>query len=81
LPSALGIATRMAVLVALSVLAQRLVALDDESVADVMRGPLDVLLMFETPWCEANVKNTPDMAGQSLPKGLIGRGWPEPGAG
>ena len=38
---------------ALSVFAQRLVELDDESVAEVMGGPLDVLLMFETRWCEA----------------------------
>ena len=56
----------MAVLVALSALAQgkpppALIALDDESAADVMRGPLDVLLMFETSWCEATVKKDPEM--------------------
>ena len=59
----------MAVLVALSVLAQRLVALDDESAADVMSGPLDVLLMFETRWCEAMWRARPNMAGQSRPRG------------
>ena len=56
----------MAALVALSALAQgkpppALIALDDESAADVMRGPLDVLLMFETSWCEATVKKDPEM--------------------
>ena len=72
----------MAALVALSALAQgkpppALIALDDESAADVMRGPLDVLLMFETSWCEATVKKTPRWA--TLPKRLIGRGCPGPG--
>ena len=71
----------MAVLVALSALAQGkapppLIALDDESAADVMRGPLDVLLMFETSWCEATVKKTQH---GTLPKRLIGRGCPGPG--
>jgi len=72
----------MAALVALSALAQgkpppALIALDDESAADVMRGPLDVLLMFETSWCEATVRKTPRWA--TLPKSLIGRGGPGPG--
>ena len=62
----------MAVLVALSALAQgkppsALIALDDESAADVMRGPLDVLLMFETSWCKATVKRPRD--GPCCPKG------------
>ena len=41
--------------------------LDDESAADVMRGPLDVLLMFETSWCKATVKRPRD--GPRCPKG------------
>eukprot|EP00964_Phaeocystis_antarctica_P077466 scaffold48089_cov53-Phaeocystis_antarctica.AAC.4 len=49
----------MAVLVALSVLAQRLIELDDESATEVMDGPLDVLLMFETRWCKASQKTRP----------------------
>ena len=69
----------MAVLIALSVLAQRLVALDDESAADVMSGPLDVLLMFETRWCEAMSRAR--QYGRPEPaQGADFRGWPEPGA-
>ena len=40
-------------LLAASACAQKLHKLDDESVADVMDGPLDALIMFESSWCEA----------------------------
>ena len=52
----------MALFAVLSVFAQRLLELDDESVADVMGGPLDVLLMFETRWCEACSMLKPHLA-------------------
>ena len=63
------VAAGMAVLIALSVLAQRLVALDDESAADVMSGPLDVLLMFETRWCEAMSSGRPIWPARARPRG------------
>ena len=62
----------MAVLVALSVLAQRLIELDDESATEVMDGPLDVLLMFETRWCKAMSKTRP----MWLARAAQGADWP-----
>ena len=59
----------MAVLVALSVLAQRLIELDDESATEVMDGPLDVLLMFETRWCKAMSKTRPIWPARARPRG------------
>ena len=59
----------MAVLVALSVLAQRLIELDDESATEVMDGPLDVLLMFETRWCKAMSKTCPIWPARARPRG------------
>ena len=56
-------------LVALSVLAQRLIELDDESATEVMDGPLDVLLMFETRWCKAMSKTCPIWPARARPRG------------